>query len=139
MAIAQATIGATDTVVLTVPATKSYAITTIMVCNTAAYDAAGTNDTSFDLHFVQQSQPKSNTNMVVKEMPVPGGETFTFDSEKVILSAGDTVTLLSQAPLNLSVTVSYLEVYPIYGYMIWRVKRHIAPWLDFIFPFISRF
>ena len=110
MAIAQATIGATDTVVLTVPANKSYAITTIMVCNTAAYDAAGNNDTSFDLHFVQQSQPKSNTNMVVKEMPVPGGETFTFDSEKVILSAGDSVTLLSQAPLNLSVTVSYLEV-----------------------------
>lgn len=110
MAIAQATIGATDTVVLTVPANKSYAITTIMVCNTAAYDAAGTNDSSFDLHFVQQSQPKSSTNMVVKEMPVPGGETFTFDSEKVILSTGDSVTLLSQAPLNLSVTVSYLEV-----------------------------
>ena len=94
MAIAQTTIGATDTVALTVPAGKSWAITTIMVCNTAAYDAAGTNDTSFDLHFVQSGAPKSNTNMVVKEMPVPGGE----------------VTLLSQAPLNLSVTVSYLEV-----------------------------
>ena len=48
--------------------------------------------------------------MVVKEMPVPGGETFTFDTEKVVLEAGDKITVLSQAPLNLSITVSYLEV-----------------------------
>ena len=65
---------------------------------------------SFDLHFVKSGQAKSNTNMVVKEMPVAGGDTFTLDTEKVILEAGDKVTLLSQAPLNLSVTVSYLEV-----------------------------
>lgn len=110
MAIALAAIGNTDTTVLTVPASTQYAITTVMVCNHAGYDAAGTNDTSFDLHFVKNGQPKSNTNMVVKEMPVPGGETFTFDSEKIILEAGDSVVLLSQAPLNLSVTVSYLEV-----------------------------
>ena len=100
MAIAQAAIGNTDTVVLTVPASTSYAITTIMVCN----------HTSFDLHFVKSGQAKSNTNMVVKEMPVAGGDTFTLDTEKVVLEAGDKVTVLSQAPLNLSITVSYLEV-----------------------------
>ena len=48
--------------------------------------------------------------MVVKELPVPGGETFTFDAEKIILEAGDKVTSVSQAPLNLAITVSYLEV-----------------------------
>ena len=35
MAIAQAQLAATDTILVTVPADKSYAITTIMVCNTA--------------------------------------------------------------------------------------------------------
>ena len=110
MAIAQALLAATDTIVLTVPAGKSYAITTIMVCNHAGFLAAGTNDTSFDLHFVKDTEPKSNTNMVVKELPVPGGETFTFDAEKIILEAGDKVTSVSQAPLNLAITVSYLEV-----------------------------
>ena len=110
MAIAQAAIGHTDTTVLTVPASTSYAITTVMVCNHAGYNNAGTNDTSFDLHFVKSGDAKSNTNMVVKEMPVPGGETFTFDTEKVVLEAGDKITVLSQAPLNLSITVSYLEV-----------------------------
>jgi FlaG/FlaF family flagellin (archaellin) len=107
MAIAQAAIGNTDTVVLTVPASTSY---TIMVCNHAGFNSAGTNDTSFDLHFVKSGQAKSNTNMVVKEMPVAGGDTFTLDTEKVVLEAGDKVTVLSQAPLNLSITVSYLEV-----------------------------
>tara|TARA_B100000676_G_C18024625_1_gene814842 strand:+ start:1149 stop:1481 length:333 start_codon:yes stop_codon:yes gene_type:complete len=110
MAIAQAAIGNTDTVVLTVPASTSYAVTTIMVCNHAGYNNSGTNDTSFDLHFVKSGQAKGNTNMVVKEMPVPGGETFTLDTEKIILEAGDKVTVLGQAPLNLSITVSYLEV-----------------------------
>ena len=50
MAIAQAAIGNTDTIVLTVPASTSYAITTIMVCNHAGFNSGGTNDTSFDLH-----------------------------------------------------------------------------------------
>ena len=110
MAIAQAAIGNTDTVVLTVPASTSYAITTVMVCNHAGYNSAGTHDTSCDLHFVKSGQAKSHTNMVVKEMPVAGGDTFTLDTEKVVLEAGDKVTVLSQSPLNLSITVSYLEV-----------------------------
>ena len=69
MAIAQAAIGNTDTTVLTVPVSTSHAITTVMVCNHAGYNKR-TNDTSFDLHFVKSGDAKSNTNMVVKEMPV---------------------------------------------------------------------
>ena len=110
MAIAQKLLSAVDQDILTVPAGKSYAITTIMVCNHAGFLAAGTNDSSFDLHFVKDTEPKSNTNMVVKELPVPGGETFTFDAEKIILEASDKVVSVSQAPLNLAMTVSYLEV-----------------------------
>jgi len=110
MAIAQKLLSAVDQDILTVPSGKSYAITTIMVCNHAGFNPAGTNDTSFDLHFIKDTEPKSNTNMVVKELPVPGGETFTFDAEKIILEEGDTVQLQGQSPLNLSATVSYLEV-----------------------------
>ena len=110
MAIAQKLLSAVDQDILTVPAGKSYAITTIMVCNTAGYNSSGTNDTSFDLHFVKNTEAKGNTNMVCKELPVPGGETFTFDAEKIILETGDKVVMVSQAPLNLSATVSYLEV-----------------------------
>ena len=49
--------------------------------------------------------------MVVKELPVPGGETFTFDSEKIILEAGDKIVLLgAHNPSRLSATVSFMEV-----------------------------
>ena len=111
MAIAQVAIGNTDTILLTVPASTSYAITTIMVVNPNSYDATGTNDSSFDMHFVKNAEAKSNINMVVKELPVPGGETFTFDSEKIILEAGDKIVLLgAHNPSRLSATVSFMEV-----------------------------
>jgi hypothetical protein len=112
MAIEQSIIQTTDTTLLTVPAGKRYAITTILVCNTynpAAVDAAS-NDTEFDLHLVKNGQARSNTNMIVRSLNLPAGETFTFDSEKIVLEAGDRVIFLGQAPTNLSATVSWLEV-----------------------------
>jgi len=109
MAIAQAILSGTPSVLLTVPAGKTYAITTIMVCNFAAAGVPA-NDSQFDLHFVKDTEAVGNVNQIVKDLPVPGGETFTFDSEKIILEEGDTVQLQGQAPLNLSATVSYLEV-----------------------------
>ena len=110
MAIVNARLTGSQLNVLTVPAGKRYAITNILVCNNAA---SGSQD--FDLHLIANSGGSigtldNNVTRVIANLSLPFGETFTFDSEKVILSAGDTVTLLSQAPLNLSVTVSYLEV-----------------------------
>jgi hypothetical protein len=37
-------------------------------------------------------------------------DTFTFDTEKMVLEAGDRIILEGQTPYNLSATVSYLEV-----------------------------
>ena len=66
-----------------------------MVVNHNSYDATGTNDSSFDMHFVKNDRSKvQHSNMVVKELPVAGGETFTFDSEKIILEAGDKINYL---------------------------------------------
>jgi len=110
MAIVNARLTGAQLNVLTVPSDKRYAITNIMVCNNAS-----SGSQSFDLHLIQNSGGSvgtldNNVTRVVNNLGLPAGDTFTFDSEKVILSAGDSVTLLSQAPLNLSVTVSYLEV-----------------------------
>lgn len=112
MAIQSTTVGNTDTTLLTVPAGVRYAITTILVCNTFDPDdpTASSNTSIFDMHLVPATFPKSDTNMVVRSMPVPAGETFTFDSEKIVLEPGDRVILLGQAPTNLSATISYLEV-----------------------------
>lgn len=112
MAIVNAAVGTTDTVVLTVPASKRYAITTIIVCNTYAPETFDTDEglTVFDMHLVPSGEAKDDSNMVVNTLQMPAGETFVFDSERIVLEAGDRVILQGQSPDNLSVTVSYLEV-----------------------------
>jgi hypothetical protein len=112
MAIENVIISNTNTVLLTVPVGKRYAITTILVCNTWTPNPISEVDglTNFDMHFVKNGEPKSDTNMVIKTLQMPAGETFTFDSEKIILEEGDRIILSGDSPNNLSATVSYLEV-----------------------------
>ena len=49
------------------------------------------------------------------DLSLPAKETFTFDSEKIILEQGDKIVLIGSPDIgagltNLSATVSYLEV-----------------------------
>jgi hypothetical protein len=112
MAINSVVINSTDTLLLEVPAGKTYAITTIMVCNTWTPNPLHEEDgkTNFDMHFIQSGQPRGNDNLVINQLELPAGETFTFDSEKVILEEGDKVVVLGDSPNNLSATISWLEV-----------------------------
>ena len=110
MAIANSLIGTTNTTILTVPAGKQYAITTLMVCNNGNYDSGGANDCAFDLHILTDGQTVSNSNIVVNNLSVAGADTFTFDTEKIILDENDSVVLAAQIANRLTATLSYLEV-----------------------------
>lgn len=110
MAIANARIGTTNTTLLTVPTGKQYAITTLMICNVANYDSGGSNDCTFDLHIIPDGQSIGNDNIVVNNLNVAGADTFTFDTEKIIIDEGDTVVLAAQIANRLTATLSYLEV-----------------------------
>ena len=112
MAIASTQIGSTDTNILLVPAAKQYAVLTIMVCNTDTTNPLHLEhgETMFDMHFIASGAAKGDVNMVINDLTLPAGETFTFDSEKIVLDAGDKIVCISQSPTNLSATVSFLEV-----------------------------
>ena len=114
MAIINGQLSIADKTHLTVPANKRYAITTIMVCNTQPADTGGSNDSQFDLHVVPSGQTKGNSdpnaNQIINNLVVAGADTFTFDTEKLVLEAGDSIITASQAPANLAMTISYLEV-----------------------------
>ena len=118
MAIENAQLTNTQLNVLTVPAGKSYAITSVMVCNTYSPNGVSplTNGASFDMHFIKNAQAlNNNVTCVVRELELPAGETFTFDSEKVVLSAGDKISFVAEPDIgsgltNLAVSISYLEV-----------------------------
>ena len=111
MAIVNAQLTSTQLNIITVPVGKSYAITNILVCNQDA-----TDDASFDLHLIPSGSSLNNAvTRVVNNLTLPAGETFTFDSERIVLEAGDIVAFVAEPDLgggltDLSATVSYLEV-----------------------------
>ena len=67
---------------------------------------------------VNNNDPVSdNLNLVVNKLPVPAGETVTFDSEKIILANGDRIFVKSvhiNSPSttdeNLVATISTLSI-----------------------------
>jgi hypothetical protein len=110
MAIVNAQLTTTQLDIVTVPSGKSYAITNILVCNNGVATA------SFDLHLIPQSTSLSNAvTRVINNLELPAGETFTFDSEKIVLDDGDKIAFVAEPSIgagltNLAATVSYLEV-----------------------------
>lgn len=99
--------GSQDNVVV-VPSGKRYAITNILVCNN---NSSGSQ--AFDIHLIANTGGTpgtldDNVTRVVNNLDLPAGETFTFDSEKVILEGGDMLSFVGNS--DLAATVSYLEV-----------------------------
>ena len=108
---AQLTTTQKDLLVVPVDSPNGYAITNVMVCNSSSSSAA-----SFDMHLIKNGEALSNTKtIVVKELNLPAGETFTFDSERIVLEAGDKLSFVAEPDIGAGVTdlvatVSYLEV-----------------------------
>jgi hypothetical protein len=110
MSIANIAISQTDSVILTVPAGKKYAITTILVCNTGTDDGTGANDSTFDMYAIPDVQSKADRNLILNSLTVAASDTFTFNVERLILDEGDRVVFVGATPTNLVATISYLEV-----------------------------
>jgi hypothetical protein len=119
MAIKSVQIGVEDTELLEVPAGIRFAVTVIMICNTSEPDPADpdANAASFTMHFVKTGDPISDLNTVIKSLPLPAGETFTFDTEKIIMEQFDKIVINGDYPAGgdssanyLSATTSFLEL-----------------------------
>jgi len=113
MAITNATIGSSTAAIYT--SSGNNAITTIIVCNTVTFDPNNptTGQTNLYLYAVPSggnaSSPASNT-IIVNGLPIPAGETVSFDQEKMVLANGDMLVAKSDIPTNLVATVSTLAV-----------------------------
>ena len=97
----------------TVPAGKTYGVSNMLICNTAAEDQTGANDATCRVFVVPSGQSSNaNANMIINDALLPGAETFILDTEKLMLTAGDTVVVENTAVNNVTLiaTVSYLEV-----------------------------
>lgn len=110
MAITNSAIGPTNTDIYT--SSGNNAITTIIVCNSVTYDPAAPTADESKLYMwaVPSGQGATNLNLIVNGLPIPAGETVSFDQEKMVLSNGDKLIARSDSPANLVVTVSTLAV-----------------------------
>lgn len=84
-------------------ATGQQAITTMIFCNTS-----GVTDTALNVYVVPFGSNATPSTQIMKSVPIPAGETFVLDSERLILEDGDAI--YAQATVNnlITATVSSL-------------------------------
>ena len=111
MAIQNTAIPGSSTPTTIYSSTGTTAVTTTIFCNTNAYNPASpaANTIELTLHIIPSGDARGAANMILNALPIPAGETFTFDTEKVILENNDTMVVLADDS-NLSATVSYMDV-----------------------------
>lgn len=88
------------------------AITTIILCNTAAGDPIDetVGSATVTLFLVKQGESASPTNTIVKNLVVPAEETIFLSEERIVLGEGDYVVASANVANRISVTVSVLKV-----------------------------
>lgn len=88
------------------------AITLIIVCNTGVIDPLdeSVNSTTLQLNLVKNGQLTSDSNVIVKNLLIPPGETVFFSEERIVLDTGDSIRATSTEPNLLTITVSSISV-----------------------------
>jgi hypothetical protein len=84
---------------------REYAVTCMIFCNYAATDVVLS-----ELYAVPTGDVIANKTTIIKDLTIPAGETFTFDTEKLVLSTGDLLHAVADANTKLTVTVSSMRV-----------------------------
>lgn len=107
MALTAALIGTSNTTVYT--SSGNNAVTCMMICN---YHASSTSNLT--VYAVPNNAgavgTASNTNIIVKTLSIPAGETVTLDQEKLVLAGNDTIVALSSVATSLNIVISTLPV-----------------------------
>ena len=108
MAFTNSAIGSTNTEIYL--SSGSNAVVSMIVCNKIAFDSGNptANQTNLYLYAVPNGATLSDIHLIINGVPVPAGETITFDQEKLVMATGDRIIARSDVPANLVATVSYL-------------------------------
>tara|TARA_B100000424_G_scaffold268521_1_gene263457 strand:- start:533 stop:1099 length:567 start_codon:yes stop_codon:yes gene_type:complete len=93
----------------------NYAVTCIFISNHSHQYSA-----SFDMHIVPNGDPIADqVTRVINDLPLALKETFTLDTEKIILAPGDKITFFARPSASggdssnltdLNATISYVEI-----------------------------
>jgi len=85
---------------------REYAITCMMFCN---YHAS--LPVTLDVWLLAPSPAAvENRTLVINTLTIPAGETFTFDTEKIVLATGERIHARANTDSKLTVSVSSMRV-----------------------------
>jgi hypothetical protein len=103
MAITNSQLSATQKTVI-FDATGENAVTCVIFCNTSA-----STDATVSVWAVPAGQPAGNATMILNEISVPAGETFSMDTERFIFADSDTLQAQASQADTITATVSYVQ------------------------------
>ena len=94
------------------PSTGNNAITTMIFCNTSAFvpSTPAANTSLLYVYAVPSGGTAGPSNIIVNGLPIPAGETVSFDQEKIVLANGDFISAKTDSASNITATVSSLAV-----------------------------
>ena len=105
MTIINSVIGSTETAILTVPAGQNWASVCLFFCN---YDQ--TNPETITVHVRPAGAAPANQNTILKSLTIDPQDTFTFNMEKLLLSATDVVSAIGSSGNRVTATASYMQL-----------------------------
>jgi len=110
MALTCTAINAANTTLYT--SSGNNAITTLIVSNVNTYNPATptVGQSNLNLFIVPGGGTPNFANMIVSALPLPAGETFTFDNEKIVMGNNDTLVAISSAPSGIGPNAVSLTV-----------------------------
>jgi len=80
------------------------AITCIILCNTSL-----TVNATVSVWIVPAAVAAGDANLILNEISLPAGETFSMDTERFILADGDSIQAQASQNLIVTATVSYVQ------------------------------
>lgn len=92
------------------------AITTMIFCNyqdadnIPGDDTLTEADTFLSVYVVPSGDSALDSNKILHNLKIPGGETFIMDTEKFVLENGDRIICETTSPATVSVTISSIAV-----------------------------
>lgn len=111
MAISNAKLLTGGTTIFNCPGTlvtdvQEHAVTCMIFCNTDSTDRV------IDVHVLNNGQTvvANAETQIIKSLTIPAEETFTFDTEKLVLTTGDFIVAAPDSSNVIMVTVSSFRV-----------------------------
>ncbi len=88
------------------------AITTLIICNTAAGDPINeaTGSATVSINLVPSGGGASDSNAIIKNLTVPAEETVFLSEERIVLGGGDFISATASVANRITITVSSLKV-----------------------------